>query len=42
MCEGRLTGILPGEGTTQEDIMKLATLRRSAISPAPATEGARA
>lgn len=28
MCEGRLTGILPGgEGTTQEDIMRLATLR---------------
>jgi ribose transport system ATP-binding protein len=30
MCEGRLTGELPGEGTTQEDIMRLATLRPSA------------
>jgi len=29
MCEGRLTGILPGEGTTQEDIMRLATQRHS-------------
>jgi len=29
MCEGRLTGELPGEGTTQEDIMRLATQRRS-------------
>jgi ribose transport system ATP-binding protein len=29
MCEGRLTGILPGEGTTQEDIMRLATRRHS-------------
>ena len=28
MCEGRLTGILPGgAGTTQEDIMHLATMR---------------
>lgn len=26
MCEGRLTGILPREGATQENIMKLATL----------------
>ncbi|MDA8587084.1 sugar ABC transporter ATP-binding protein [Rhodobacteraceae bacterium] len=25
MCEGRLTGILPREGATQEEIMKLAT-----------------
>lgn len=25
MCEGRLTGIVPREGATQEDIMKLAT-----------------
>jgi ribose transport system ATP-binding protein len=32
MCEGRLTGILPGgPGTSQEDIMHLATLR----GPAP-------
>lgn len=30
MCEGRLTGILPGGAdTTQEDIMELATQRRS-------------
>ncbi|HEU6442701.1 MAG TPA: ATP-binding cassette domain-containing protein, partial [Microvirga sp.] len=29
MCEGRLTGELPAEGTTQEDIMRLATQRRS-------------
>ncbi|MEP5759012.1 MAG: sugar ABC transporter ATP-binding protein [Litoreibacter sp.] len=30
MCEGRLTGILPGgEGTTQEQIMELATQRDS-------------
>jgi len=35
MCEGRLTGILPGgEGTTQEDIMALATLREAAMAPA--------
>jgi ribose transport system ATP-binding protein len=26
MCEGRLTGILPG-GASQEEIMRLATLR---------------
>jgi len=32
MCEGRLTGELPAEGTTQEDIMRLATQRRSMIS----------
>jgi ribose transport system ATP-binding protein len=32
MCEGRLTGILPGgAGTTQEDIMELATRRDSAL-----------
>ena len=32
MCEGRLTGILPGgEGTTQEDIMQLATQREAAM-----------
>ncbi len=29
MCEGRLTGELPAEGATQEDIMRLATQRRS-------------
>lgn len=30
MCEGQLTGILPGgPGTTQEDIMRLATLRQT-------------
>lgn len=35
MCEGRLTGILPGgPGTTQEDIMRLATRRESAMAPA--------
>ena len=34
MCEGRLTGILPG-GTSQEEIMRLATLRGE-----PATEEA--
>ncbi len=42
MCEGRLTGELPGEGTTQEDIMRLATRRRSATATTPArraTEG---
>ncbi len=34
MCEGRLTGILPGgEETTQEDIMHLATLRAPAMQP---------
>ncbi len=34
MCEGRLTGILPGGGeTTQEDIMHLATLREAAMAP---------
>ncbi|MEM7693569.1 MAG: sugar ABC transporter ATP-binding protein [Pseudomonadota bacterium] len=35
MCEGRLTGILPGgEGTTQEDIMALATKRDPVMAPA--------
>ncbi|MEP4198568.1 MAG: sugar ABC transporter ATP-binding protein [Aliishimia sp.] len=35
MCEGRLTGILPGgAGTTQEEIMELATLRDPALSDA--------
>ncbi|KKM00030.1 hypothetical protein LCGC14_1808490, partial [marine sediment metagenome] len=34
MCEGRLTGILPGgRSTTQEDIMKLATQREAAKQP---------
>ncbi|MEX0320465.1 MAG: sugar ABC transporter ATP-binding protein [Ruegeria sp.] len=34
MCEGRLTGILPGgTETTQEDIMKLATQREAAMQP---------
>ena len=33
MCEGRLTGILPGgEGTKQEEIMHLATLRESMVT----------
>ena len=31
MCEGRLTGILPG-GASQEDIMRLATMRQSAVA----------
>ncbi len=32
MCEGRLTGILPGGASTkQEDIMHLATLRESMV-----------
>jgi ribose transport system ATP-binding protein len=35
MCEGRLTGILPGEGTTQEDIMRLATQRHSTTTTGP-------
>ena len=30
MCEGRLTGILPG-GSSQEDIMRLATMREAAM-----------
>jgi ribose transport system ATP-binding protein len=29
MCEGRLTGEIPGDGATQEDIMRLATQRHS-------------
>lgn len=44
MCEGRLTGVLPGgPGTSQEDIMRLATLRQDLTDPIPATaaEGAR-
>ncbi|WP_197410803.1 sugar ABC transporter ATP-binding protein [Devosia epidermidihirudinis] len=31
MCEGRLTGFLPG-GASQQDIMRLATLRPSAVA----------
>ena len=34
MCEGRLTGILPG-GASQHDIMRLATQRDSAMAPEP-------
>ena len=35
MCEGRLTGILPGgPATTQEQIMELATRRDTALAPA--------
>jgi ribose transport system ATP-binding protein len=34
MCEGRLTGILPG-GASQEDIMRLATQRESAMAVEP-------
>lgn len=38
MCEGRLTGILPGgANTTQEDIMELATQRESALVGAEET-----
>ncbi|WP_245866657.1 sugar ABC transporter ATP-binding protein [Oceaniglobus roseus] len=38
MCEGRLTGILPGgRETGQEDIMHLATLRAPAMQPEGAT-----
>jgi ribose transport system ATP-binding protein len=34
MCEGRLTGILPGgAGTSQEEVMYLATQRESAMQP---------
>ena len=34
MCEGRLTGILPGgPGTSQEEIMKLATDREPVMAP---------
>jgi ribose transport system ATP-binding protein len=37
MCEGRLTGILPGgPATSQEDIMRLATLRSDAMQEATA------
>ena len=39
MCEGRLTGILPGgEATTQEDIMRLATQREAVMEPAATSE----
>jgi ribose transport system ATP-binding protein len=34
MCEGRLTGILPG-GAAQEEIMRLATQRQSTVAEAP-------
>ncbi len=33
MCEGRLTGVLPG-GASQEEIMRLATQRQSSVSEA--------
>src|SRR5690606_11011918 len=34
MCEGRLTGVLPGgPNTSQEEIMHLATLRKPAMEP---------
>ena len=44
MCEGRLTGELQAEEATQEDIMRLATQRRSLTADAPsaAMEGATA
>jgi ribose transport system ATP-binding protein len=35
MCEGRLTGILPG-GASQEEIMRLATQRAATVDEAPA------
>jgi ribose transport system ATP-binding protein len=35
MCEGRLTGELPAEGATQEDIMRLATQRPSVAATTP-------
>lgn len=39
MCEGRLTGILPGgAATTQEDIMKLATQRDAAMATTGAVQ----
>lgn len=39
MCEGRLTGILPGgDGTTQEQIMELATQRDAALAGAEETQ----
>jgi ribose transport system ATP-binding protein len=31
MCEGRVTGELPGAEATQESIMRLATRRESAL-----------
>jgi ribose transport system ATP-binding protein len=31
MCEGRLTGMLPG-GASQEEIMRLATQRQSSVA----------
>ena len=44
MCEGRLTGELQAEGATQEDIMRLATQRRSLTTDASSArmEGATA
>jgi ribose transport system ATP-binding protein len=41
MCEGRLTGFLPGgAATTQEDIMRLATMRPDLTQAVTETEGA--
>jgi ribose transport system ATP-binding protein len=43
MCEGRLTGILPGGSETrQEDIMHLATLRESMVADSRPAMGRRA
>jgi ribose transport system ATP-binding protein len=39
MCEGRLTGFLPG-GAPQEEIMRLATQRQSNVAPEGLTEAA--
>jgi len=39
MCEGRLTGLLPGgSATTQEDIMRLATQRKTYMNPIGETQ----
>ena len=35
MCEGRLTGDMPGKVATQEDIMRLATQRHDATAATP-------
>ncbi|WP_200832499.1 sugar ABC transporter ATP-binding protein [Candidatus Halocynthiibacter alkanivorans] len=39
MCEGRLTGVLPGgKATTQEEIMRLATRREAVMQPDGASQ----
>ena len=32
MCEGRITGVLPGAGATQEELLHLATLRNRGVA----------